>query len=55
MVNHATNNEMAKIAVSPYKVGIINHSTKNEMVKIIGTIFIGHVQWAPSTIQTKTV
>ena len=53
-VNHATNNKTAKIMVSPYKVGTVNHSTENKMAKITGTIFVGHVQWAPSTIQMKT-
>ena len=45
---------MVKSTVAPYKAGMVNHATKNKMAKIIDTIFVGHVQWAPSTIQRKT-
>ena len=33
MVNHATNNEMAKITVAPYKAGTVNHAMNNETAK----------------------
>ena len=45
---------MANVTVAPYKAGKVNHVTINKTTKIIATIFVGHVQWAPSTIQTKT-
>ena len=35
MVNHAMNNEMAKIAVATHQVGMINYATKNDMEKIM--------------------
>ena len=49
---------MAKITVkstvAPYKAGMVNHATKNKMAKNTDAISVGHVQWAPSTIQRKT-
>ena len=54
MVSHATNKETAKITVAPYLAGMVNHVTMNKTVKITDAMFVLHVQWAPSTIQTKT-
>ena len=33
-VNHATNNEMARITVNLYYAGIVNHATMNKPAKI---------------------
>ena len=53
-VNHATGNEMAKIAFAPYQAGTVNHAMMNKTVKISDAILVWHVHWAPSTIQTNT-
>ena len=34
MVNHATSNEMAKIMVGLYKVGMVNHAMNNERQRL---------------------
>ena len=54
MVSHAMNNETAKITVVLYLAGTVNRVTMNKTAKITDAVFVWHVQWAPSTIQTKT-
>ena len=54
MVNHATKNETTKITVVSYQAGMVTHATMNKIVKITDTVFAWHLQWTPSTIQTKT-
>ena len=53
MVNHAMNNEMANIIVTPYLAGTVNHATTDTAAKIIDNIFLWHVQWTQSTIKMK--
>ena len=45
---------MATIMVAPYKAGMVIHAKMNKIKKITDTIFVGHMQWAPSKIQMKT-
>ena len=54
MLNHAMNNETAKIIVALYWAGVVNHTIMKKTIKITGIIFVWHVQWTPSTIQIKT-
>ena len=53
-VNDATNNKIANITDVPYQAGTMNHAMVNKSAKNNDTTFFWHVQWAPSTIQTKT-
>ena len=61
MVNHAMNNETAKVTVVPYKTGTVNHATMNKMVNITDTVFVGHAcapiihqQYRPRQIKNYT-
>ena len=37
-VNHAMNNEMTRITVTPYQAGMVNHAMMNNLTKIAETI-----------------
>ena len=52
---YAMNNEMANITLTPYQAGTVNHATMSQLVKITDTIFVWHVQQAPSTIQMRHI
>ena len=56
MVNHVMNNEMA-IIIWLLHIMLVRstHTTINKMAKITDTIFIWHVHWTPSTMQTKQI
>ena len=45
---------IANVTAAPYKAGTVNRTTMNKTAKITVTVFVGHVQWAPSTAQMKT-